>query len=517
MWKCSRNAYLERKLQCFAIISILVLSSIALLPNNFPILKAAAAPATSFDLYGYEAGATGGGTPKSGWTKGNLGDKWKENYWVPYKLVISNVQTNYPGLVGLPDIGISFDFQDTGSVLVDLYRDLQVRGTDFSDDENWPAFGGGGYPRTLVGFVQGQTDPPERLFASSIDLPNLNPEINVNLDGSTDSPPGQARHKIVIKRTDLVTAGFATAPTIAIYVQAHLASTVVWSASNEDSYNAPPTDAWGGYLYGINGWPSAAALDGSSFYPGSSGHAHKEGGGSADVPIPIPPNDPCEIVSCNDGNACTTDTCNVVQGQAVCSNVDTVTPTCGDGNACTTDTCNTTTGLCVNTDTVTPTCNDNDTCTDDTCNTTTGACVNTDNGSCNLEACSPGFWKNHLPPSSAWPNSGLSPSDTLTIAGFVNANGPVSMGDSLINALNYQGGPGLAGGERILVRACVSALLSASNANIDYPFTPAEVLSACNTALANNSRSADTTLAETYNGLYNTLVCPLNGKEPLIP
>ena len=220
--------------------------------------------------------------------------------------------------------------------------------------------------------------------------------------------------------------------------------------------------------------------------------------------------DVCAGVNCDDSNACTSDSCNPDSGQ--CEH--TAPPSCDDQNACTGDSCNITTGLCEHT--APPSCDDSNTCTNDVCDPNTGLCVNTDNGSCNLEACSPGFWKNHLPPSSAWPNSGYVPGQTLTSAGFVNpSSNAISMSDSMINALSYQGGPGLAGGERILVRACVSALLSASNSNIAYPFTPTEILDACNTALANNNRAADTALAGTYNGLYDTLVCSINGKEPL--
>jgi parallel beta-helix repeat protein len=71
---------------------------------------------------------------------------------------------------------------------------------------------------------------------------------------------------------------------------------------------------------------------------------------------------------CDDGDGCTTDTCNQQSGE--CTN----TPRdCDDGNACTTDRCDSSTGECVNDDTVSPTCSD-DVCAPERCNTTTGRC-----------------------------------------------------------------------------------------------------------------------------------------------
>jgi hypothetical protein len=65
--------------------------------------------------------------------------------------------------------------------------------------------------------------------------------------------------------------------------------------------------------------------------------------------------------------------------------------TCDDGDACTTESCDTTSGLCETTDTVV--CDDLDPCTDDSCNSETGECVYVDNGTCGEEICrTPGFW-----------------------------------------------------------------------------------------------------------------------------
>ena len=53
---------------------------------------------------------------------------------------------------------------------------------------------------------------------------------------------------------------------------------------------------------------------------------------------------------------------------------------CDDGNACTDDSCDPATGLCVNTPNID--CDDGDACTDDSCDPATGLCVNTPNYDC---------------------------------------------------------------------------------------------------------------------------------------
>ncbi|MBU1910904.1 DUF4215 domain-containing protein, partial [Patescibacteria group bacterium] len=91
--------------------------------------------------------------------------------------------------------------------------------------------------------------------------------------------------------------------------------------------------------------------------------------------------DECDPPDCNDGNACTTDSCS----GGSCVN----TPmNCNDGNSCTTDSCSN--GSCVNTQ---KNCNDGNSCTTDSCSN--GSCVNTqkncnDGDSCTTDSCSGG-------------------------------------------------------------------------------------------------------------------------------
>jgi hypothetical protein len=108
------------------------------------------------------------------------------------------------------------------------------------------------------------------------------------------------------------------------------------------------------------------------------------------------------------------------------------------------------------------------------------------------------------------------PTDSLADAGFINpgapGNGQPTMSDSLLTALSYPGGPGVAGGERILLKQAVAAVLNAAHPDINYPLgdDPAAIVAVVNAALAANSRSGDTTLAGTldgYNNLHNNDVC----------
>ena len=123
-----------------------------------------------------------------------------------------------------------------------------------------------------------------------------------------------------------------------------------------------------------------------------------------------------------------------------------------------------------------------------------------------FEGCSPGYWKNHL---KAWGTTGYAPFQTLESVFDL----PDSLGqdnDTLLKALKYQGGPGVSGGARIMLRAAVAALLNASDPTVDYPRTTAEVIADVNTALASGNRSALLVLAAELDA-DNNLGCPLNG------
>ena len=109
----------------------------------------------------------------------------------------------------------------------------------------------------------------------------------------------------------------------------------------------------------------------------------------------------------------------------------------------------------------------------------------------------PGFWKNHL---SAW--VGYLPTQTVSsVFGGANA-GQASA--TLLQALQFGGGPGVDGAERILLRAGVSALLNSTSSLVNYPLTTAQVISQVSAALASNDRPTIIALAETLDA-YNNL------------
>jgi hypothetical protein len=98
----------------------------------------------------------------------------------------------------------------------------------------------------------------------------------------------------------------------------------------------------------------------------------RSGPGAPMPPTPVPAVD-CPN-NCDDGLACTFDSCNVNDGTCVHTPYD-----CNDNNACTTDVCDPATGTCVSTFA----CDDGNVCTNDSCAPASG-CVHTANtNACN--------------------------------------------------------------------------------------------------------------------------------------
>ena len=90
---------------------------------------------------------------------------------------------------------------------------------------------------------------------------------------------------------------------------------------------------------------------------------------------------------------------------------------------------------------------------------------------------------------------------------FTNLNVDNVPNDSLLDALNYGGGPGPPGAAAILVRQAVAALLNAAYGF--YPLTTAQVIGMVNSALATNDRTVMLTLSDSLDSL-NNLVCPVH-------
>jgi hypothetical protein len=81
--------------------------------------------------------------------------------------------------------------------------------------------------------------------------------------------------------------------------------------------------------------------------------------------------------------------------------------------------------------------------------------------------------------------------------------------DSLLEALSFSGGSTLEGAAGNLLRAAVAALLDAAHPNVNYPRTPASVISDVNAALASRSRDTMLSLASALDA-DNNRGCPLN-------
>ncbi|MBW6519292.1 MAG: DUF11 domain-containing protein [ANME-2 cluster archaeon] len=244
-------------------------------------------------LNGFRANEGGGGLLDLGWTGGNLGNTWAEGEWVPYKLVLTNVQDDYPDLDNLY-INISYDFTNSNKRFVDLVRGIQADTTDLNDSQGWPYNGGDAYlltTRAQIEAAQNDIDntPPLDNNWAGFTLLNLPPEqINRALDGGIGTPTDAVRMFIITKQ-DLLNAGIPeTANTIVIYWQLHESRSFIWNNTLQPGYDASPTNDWGGYLYNMSGFSTDMRL-GSSYVPGSSGHIHLESlSGNKDVPIPIP-------------------------------------------------------------------------------------------------------------------------------------------------------------------------------------------------------------------------------------
>jgi hypothetical protein len=120
--------------------------------------------------------------------------------------------------------------------------------------------------------------------------------------------------------------------------------------------------------------------------------------------------------------------------------------------------------------------------------------------------CGSGYWKNHT---ESWAGTGYSPGQTIGSV-FSGASAfPSLASQSLLEALQGGGGPGTAGGAKILLRAAVAALLNAANSAVNYPRTTAEILADVNAALTSNDRAAMLQLATALD-VDNNLACPLN-------
>lgn len=131
--------------------------------------------------------------------------------------------------------------------------------------------------------------------------------------------------------------------------------------------------------------------------------------------------------------------------------------------------------------------------------------------------CTPGFWKQpqHV---GFW--MGYSRDQTVgSVFSYTQTGFPDLADDTLVQALNYEGGPGLGGAARILLRAAVATLLnSAYNAFLggdtwEYAeWTPDAVVHRVNEVLSWGDRAAMLSVAQVFDD-ENNKGCPLGEQD----
>jgi hypothetical protein len=122
-----------------------------------------------------------------------------------------------------------------------------------------------------------------------------------------------------------------------------------------------------------------------------------------------------------------------------------------------------------------------------------------------FEGCTPGFWKvpqHH----DSW--VGFTTGQTLeSVFDVPNALNMDNV--TLLQALEFGGGPGVEGAAQILFRAAVASLLNSASPDVDFSLTTAQVISQVNAALATGDRDAILALAERLDR-ENNRGCPLS-------
>ena len=123
---------------------------------------------------------------------------------------------------------------------------------------------------------------------------------------------------------------------------------------------------------------------------------------------------------------------------------------------------------------------------------------------CN-EGCTPGYWKQ-----SQHFGSWTAPYTPSTHLRDIFVTSPVTLvpDDTLLEALNYQGGPGVPGATQILLRAAVAALLNASSPDVGFPVGVGHVVDTTISRIETQYRPT-LLIRATYFDSLNNLYCPL--------
>jgi hypothetical protein len=124
------------------------------------------------------------------------------------------------------------------------------------------------------------------------------------------------------------------------------------------------------------------------------------------------------------------------------------------------------------------------------------------------EGCTPGFWKNH---SDCW--ECVSPHALVKHTFPVDAELPPELeelgDDTLMQALKYGGGKGLAGAGRNLLRQAVAALLNACDPDVAYPLSVDDVKELVRVYVETLDRGQMLELKDLFDRL-NNLGCPID-------
>ncbi len=119
------------------------------------------------------------------------------------------------------------------------------------------------------------------------------------------------------------------------------------------------------------------------------------------------------------------------------------------------------------------------------------------------QGCTLGYWKTHT---TAWVT--YAPTDTVGVTfNLTSAQTPYA-GTTLLGALSFQGGTGVLGGERILLKQAVAGLLNAS-AGLDYGATPTQIINMTRNAILSGNRDRMISLAHQFD-IRNSVGCPLS-------
>ena len=110
----------------------------------------------------------------------------------------------------------------------------------------------------------------------------------------------------------------------------------------------------------------------------------------------------------------------------------------------------------------------------------------------------PGYWKQtqHV---SDW--VGYSPNDTVGSV-FTTACGSLAE-QTLLDALDFNGGKGSDGAAKILLRAAVAALLNAEHPDIDYPLTSGDIIQSVSQVINPGDRDTMIDLADKLDNYNN--------------